>query len=225
MALNFSTTGQLAAANGTKVLTYAESSRGKTRMILTAPNPFVINADKGTLSIAGANLSVAVVNNLADLEDVCRWVSTSHEARQFQTICLDSITTIADAVLSDMKVKRAKDKDPRLAYGDMADEVLKHVRAFRDLNGFNVYVIAEMEYRKDGTKGPASPGQKVGAKFDYIFDEVFYLDEYFDPQTSARTTFLRTQSSINCIAKDRSGKLAEFEPADLSYIFNKIASS
>lgn len=223
MALNFTNTRDTARQAGVKICVYAEAARGKTRLIPTAPAPFILNADKGLLSIREYNIPALTITTLADLQDAVSWVSGSQEARQFATFCVDGITTIADAVLSDMKAKQRK--DPRLAYGDMADEVLKNLRALRDLQGPNVYMTAEVEYRKDGTKGPASPGQKVGQKLDYLFDELFYLGEYIDAQTTARTTFLRTRSDLQCIAKDRSGVLAECEPADLSYIFNKIANS
>lgn len=223
MALNFSTSQQLAQQAGVKALVYSEAARGKTRLIPTAPTPFILNADKGTLSIRQYSIPALVISTLDDLRDAVRWVCSAHEARQFQTFCVDGVTTIADAVLADMKAKARK--DPRLAYGDMAEEVLLHMRALRDLQGPNVYMTAEVEYRKDGTKGPASPGQLVGRKLDYMFDEMFYLDEYIDVQTNERTTFLRTRSNLQCIAKDRSGALAECEPADLSYIFNKIATS
>lgn len=223
MALNFSTSQALAQQVGVKVCVYSEAGRGKTRLIPTTPAPFILNADKGLLSIRQYNIPALTVSTLADLEDAVNWVCGSHEARQFATFCVDGVTTIADAVLSDMKGKARK--DPRLAYGDMTDEILKHFRRLRDGLTANLYVTAEMEYRKDGTKGPASPGQKLGQKLDYLFDEVFYLSEYIDQQTHERATFLRTRSDLQCFAKDRSGALAECEPADLSYIFNKIASS
>ncbi len=90
------------------------------------------------------------------------WV-TSEEASQYKSICLDSISEIAEVVLNHEK-KHAK--DPRQAYGSMQEQVTDLIRAFRDIEGKHVYFSAKLEKTQDETGrilyAPAMPGNKTG---------------------------------------------------------------
>ncbi len=56
MAINLKTTKGLGADNGVKFLVYGQAGAGKTSLIPTLPNPIILSAEAGLLSIADASL-------------------------------------------------------------------------------------------------------------------------------------------------------------------------
>lgn len=223
MALNFTTTDKAAQLNGVKVLVYGGAGTGKTVLASTAPNPFLISAEGGELSLRNIAMPMAKVANVDDLRDIYAWCERSNEARQFQTICIDSLSEIAEVVLNNAK---RQVKDPRQAYGELIEKMETTIRMFRDLPGRNIYMSAKMEPTKDELTGvvkyaPAMPGSKLGSKLPYFFDEVFRLGINKTTQGESYR-FLQTQPDLQYEAKDRSGVLAPVEQPHLTHIFNKI---
>jgi hypothetical protein len=171
-------------------------------------------------------MPIITIKTADDLRDVHLWCLQSAEAKNFQSIGLDSITEIGEVVLNNAK---AQVKDPRQAYGELIEKMETAIRAFRDLPGKNVLVSAKMEPMKDELSGvvkygPSMPGAKLGPKLPYFFDEVFRLGISKDPQ-GKEFRFLQTQPDLQYEAKDRSGSLSMAEAPHLGYIFNKILNS
>lgn len=230
MSLTWSTTGQHALEYGIKVCVHGRSGSGKTKLIETAPRPIIASAEKGTLSIAAANIPLAQIEGLKDLHEFYDWVIGSATAKDFDTICLDSISEIGEKLLTEEK---SKTKDPRQAYGEMQDKIAVIIRQFRDLPGKNVYFTAKTELKEqpDGTVlyGASMPGKKTGQGLAYFFDEFFLLNVAEFDQADAmgvikkiQYRYLHTQQDAQYEAKDRSGALDIQEKADLTHIFNKI---
>lgn len=211
------------AQNGVKVLVYALAGTGKTTLCKTCPSPIILSSESGLLALAQQNLPYLEVNTLADLREYHAWLKSSTEPRKhFQTVCMDSISDIAEVVLA---ASKAKVKDGRMAYGEMIDSMHAIIREFRDLPGYHVYISAKQERVKDDVTGlimnqPMMPGNKLGQAMPYFPDEVFKLDIEGQGDNSYR--LLRTQPDFMNVAKDRSGMLAPIERPDLGYIFNKI---
>lgn len=238
MALEFTTTERLTQDSGIKVLVYSESGSGKTVLCATAPRPIIVMAEAGALSLKKANLDrifgvdseyvttdipTIVIRTLKDLNDAYQWLTESAEMRNFDTICIDSISEIAEKVLSNAKKLNT---DPRKAYGDMADKMISVVKSYRDIAEKNVYFSAKMEKNKDEISGmmlygPSMPGKQVGPQLSYLFDEVFYLGVDKDEKGNLYR-FLQTGSDMQHVGKDRSGALDPVEYAHLGAIFNKI---
>jgi hypothetical protein len=220
---------QLTGARGVKMLVYGKAGVGKTVLCATAPAPIILSAEAGLLSLrkviteTGKDMPVAIINNMKDLYEVYEWLKSSNEAKQFKTICLDSITEIAEVVLS--KEKAVGKRDARLAYGGMIDQVNDLLRSFRDLSKQHVYFSCKLEtIRAEGGEiyyQPMMPGQKLGMQLPYIFDEVFAYIIGTSP-TGEKYRALRTAPDIYYEAKDRSGMLDELEYPDLSNIIRKI---
>lgn len=234
MPLVFTTTGLQAANHGVKVCVYGPAGVGKTTLISTAPRPIIFSAEAGTLSIARHNIAMSEVRTLADLMDAYAWLRGSQEAKNFDTVCLDSITEIAGRFLSDLK-KDPKIKDPRQAYGEMADQIAVQLRLFRDIPGKHVYFSAQAGIRELPDSGrvwhPIMPGKNTLEALPFYFDEVFYLGLGETPNTQVIGgppiiyRYLQTQRDNQHEAKDRSGALDLMEPPDLTHIFNKIAAA
>lgn len=223
MALNFTTTDKAAQLNGVKLLVYGQAGAGKTVLASTAPAPFLISAEGGELSLRNVQMPMAKVTTVDDLRDIYAWCEQSREAKQFQTICIDSLSEIAEVVLNNAK---RQVKDPRQAYGELIEKMETTIRMFRDLPGRNVYMSAKMEPTKDELTGvvkygPAMPGKQLAVKLPYFFDEVFRLGINKTTQGESYR-FLQTQPDMQYEAKDRSGALAAVEPPHLAQLFNKI---
>jgi hypothetical protein len=211
--------------DGIKTLLFGGPGTGKTPMCATAPAPFIISAESGLLSLKSCNPPVPYVDikNMRMLKDVYAWCASSNEARQFYTICLDSISEIMEVLLTEEK---AKSKDPRKAYGELMDQGMAIARAFRDIPGKSVVVVAKQEFVKDETNGSmmfqaSLPGTKLGPGLPYFFDEVFQMLVGRDQQNRI-IRYVRTSPSYQVFARDRSGRLDEFEPNNFELIFRKI---
>jgi hypothetical protein len=223
MALKFTTTDQAAQLNGVKVLVYGQAGVGKTVLCSTAPAPIILSAEGGELSLRGLKIPMIEISRVQDLTEAHQWLSGSAEAKQFKTVCIDSLSEVAEVVLNNAKQLV---KDPRQAYGELLEKMESVIRAYRDLPGMNVYMSAKMEPTKDELTGvirygPSMPGSKLGAKLPYFFDEVFRLG-ISKTNDGQPFRFLQTQPDLQYEAKDRSGALASIEPPNLSQIFTKI---
>lgn len=223
--MKWGTTDQV-TTHGVKMLVYGLSGAGKTHIIQTLPTPIIGSAESGLLTLRKLKIPYGIIATYADLLEFYQWCAGSAQARQFQSIALDSISEIAEVVLAN---ERKFTKDPRQAFGETIIKVIDVVRLFRDLPGFNVYVSAKAEYTKDDTGrlywAPMMPGQKLGPQLPYHFDEVFYagIGEYTDTVGKlVKYHYLQTAGDSNRIAKDRSGVLSPMEPPDLGHIIHKI---
>lgn len=224
MPLNWTTTARASQVNGVKALVYGDSGTGKTRLCRTAPAPLIISAEHRTLSLRQYDFPVLLIHNDRDLDDAYKWLVGSAEARAIGTVCLDSLSEVAETLVAGLKLK---EKDPRRAYMQVQDLMLSTVRAFRDLPEKHVLIIAKMAYEKDEGTGcfryvPSMPGRQLGPQLPYLFDEVFRAALWQDPTTKQVHQYLQTQSDLQYYAKDCSGALAAMEAPDFSAIVNKI---
>lgn len=212
-------------------MVYGTAGMGKTRLCASAPAPIILSAEKGLLSLRKFNLPAIEIETLGQLIDAYNWLKGSNEGKQFHTICLDTVSEIAEVVLADEKKKPNAMAHGR-AYGETADQLVKLFRDFRDLPR-HVYFGAKQEYATDGLSGaryhqPSFPGNALKNAAPYFFDEVFQLIKWEDPATRISWRLLRTQPDNTNVAKDRSGMLAPFENADpetgggLAYVFAKM---
>ena len=221
MAINVKTTGSL-SANGVKVLCYGAAGAGKTSLIKTLPNPIVLSAEGGLLSIQDADLPYIEITNMATLQEAYKWLTESADAKGFQSVALDSISEIAEVVLN---AEKKATKDPRQAYGAMQEQMADIIRAFRDISGKNVYMSAKLEKTQDEQGrilyGPSMPGNKTGQALPYFFDEVLALRVEKDAEGNTQRALMCDSDGL-WLAKDRSGKLAAWEAPDLGAIIAKI---
>ena len=221
MAINVKTTGSL-SANGVKVLCYGAAGAGKTSLIKTLPNPIVLSAEGGLLSIQDADLPYIEITDMATLQEAYKWLTESADAKGFQSVALDSISEIAEVVLN---AEKKATKDPRQAYGAMQEQMADIIRAFRDIGGKNVYMSAKLEKTQDEQGrilyGPSMPGNKTGQALPYFYDEVLALRVEKDAEGNTQRALMCDSDGL-WLAKDRSGKLAAWEAPDLGGIITKI---
>lgn len=221
MPINIITTDRAVQDNGIKMLVYGRPGVGKTTLCATAPKPIILSAESGLLSLRKHSIPVIEIKTMQDLFDAYSYL-TGPEGVNYETICLDSISEIAEVVLANAK---KASKDPRQAYAELLTQMQDLIRSFRDIPRFNVYFSAKEEYSKDemGVQHyiPSMPGSKLGPALPYFFDEVFRLMVGEDENKNS-FRYLSTRASLAHEAKDRSGALEPFEAADLTSIIFKI---
>lgn len=226
--LTVTTSREASLANGIKMLVYGRAGIGKTRLCATAPrmkvadggHGIIISAEAGMLSLRDTPVPVIEINKLDDLQRALDYL-TGPAGAHYYTICLDSISEIAEKVLTNAK---AGTKDGRQAYGILADQMWTTIKAFRDIKGKCVVMTAKAKYEKDQDGvmrwGPMMPGNQLTQGLAYYFDEVFHLGRYRG--ASGEHTSLQCHADLQYEAKDRSGALGFFEYPDLTNVFNKI---
>ena len=221
MAISVKSTKNLVAA-GVKVLCYGAAGAGKTSLIKTLPSPIVLSAEGGLLSIQDADLPYIEISSMEVLREAYQWLTSSDEAKSYQSVALDSISEIAEVVLN---AEKKATKDPRQAYGAMQEQMADIIRAFRDLPGRHVYMSAKLEKTQDEMGrvlySPSMPGNKTGQSLPYFFDEVLALRVEKDGDGNTQRALMCDSDGL-WLAKDRSGKLSAWEAPDLGAIISKI---
>ena len=221
MAINLKSTLNL-TANGVKLLVYGQAGAGKTSLIPTLPNPIVLSAEGGLLSIQDAELPYLEITTMAELQEAYKWLAESAEAKQFESVAIDSISEIAEVVLN---YEKKINKDPRAAYGSMQEQMADIIRVFRDLPAKHIYMSAKLEKTQDEMGrvlyAPSMPGNKTGQSLPYFFDEVLALRVEKDGEGNTQRALMCDSDGL-WLAKDRSGKLESWESPDLGEIIKKI---
>lgn len=221
MAINLKRTGTL-SANGVKLLVYGQAGAGKTSLIRTLPEPIVLSAEGGLLSIQDADLPFIEVASMDDLREAYEWVAGSDEAKTFASVALDSISEVAEVVLQ-YELKR--NKDGRAAYGELNSTMNELIRAFRDLPGKHVYMSAKLEKSQDEMGrmlyNPGMPGKSLTQGLPYFTDLVLALRVEKDADGNTQRALMCDSDGL-WAAKDRSGKLDAWEAPDLGAIIAKI---
>ena len=207
-------------ANYVKILVHGPAGSGKTRLCgTTGGKPIILSAESGLLSLRGQDIDVIEIKNMDDLREAYSFLQSDDK---YDWVCLDSVSEIAEVVLS---TEKGKTNDPRKAYGEMQEIMMTLMRSFRDLPK-NIYFSAKQDRIKDEVTGgilfgPSASGQKIGPAMPYLFDEVFALHSWKDNEGNIQRA-LQTIKDAQYEAKDRSGSLDMVEPPDLGAIYKKI---
>lgn len=221
MAISLKTTGSL-SANGVKLLVYGAAGAGKTSLIPTLPQPIVLSAEGGLLSIQDADVPFIEIASMDELKEAYTWLTESKEAQGYQSVALDSISEVAEVVLNH---EMRKNKDGRAAYGEMNTTMNELIRAFRDISGKHVYMSAKLDKSQDEMGrmlyGPSMPGKSLTQGLPYFFDEVLALRVEKDAEGLPQRALMSDSDGL-WLAKDRSGKLGAWETPDLGAIIKKI---
>ena len=205
-----------------KILVHGPAGAGKTRLCrTTGGKPLIISVEGGLLSLRGEDLDVMAVNTMDELSEAYLFLADAKK-HKYDWVCLDSVSEVAEVCLSEEKKNT---KDGRKAYGEMQDRMMNLMRKFRDLP-MNVYFSAKQQKVQDEMTGimiysPDAPGKNISQAMPYLFDEVFALQTWKDEQ-GVLNSALQTSRDEQYEAKDRSGALAQLEPADLKHVYDKI---
>ena len=218
-----------------KMLIFGESGSGKTTLAKTIKEPtIIISAESGLLSIAGSGIDVIDITlddegkllskdkRIERLQEAYLYLLTPEAKAKYKWVFVDSLTEINSCMFDKLRVEFPDLSDNLKLYGQLAQNMRSLIKSFRDLPQYNVVLVALSAIDKDENNkrfiGVDLIG-KIAGQVNGYFDEVLYL--HVDPENENKRVLITGKTEkINC--KDRSGRLAFKEEADLSAITTKI---
>jgi hypothetical protein len=205
---------------GVKAVVYGPPGSGKTPLLNTAPRPLLLACEPGLLSMRNSTVPTYQGFTVTAIDEFFKWFFNSEETKNFDTIGVDSISQMADIYLQDaLKTK----KHGLQAYGDMATKTMEHLRALYYTRNKHTYLIAKEAANDDNGiryRKPFMPGQQLPVELPHLFDEILHLGLHNIPGMGTHKAF-RCQASIDVLARDRTGQLAEFEPPEFGQLVRK----
>lgn len=168
----------------------------------------------------GTNLPTKQALKWKDVVDFLDWAEKSPERKNFDTICIDSASEMAEIHLRDNPGKHSHGMQQ---YGKMQEDVYERLYNLFALPDCNIYIICKqmVEQSDAGAKlVPYFPGKALNISVPHLFDEVWHLDMQSIPGAGAHRAF-HCHSGFGKACRDRSGRLAEFEPPNLATLFAK----
>lgn len=207
-------------------LVYGPAGSGKTTLARTTGAPeqtLILAAEPGLLPLRDLPVKWVEIDSLETLEGALCWLEERGRRGGLagRWIIVDSISEVAERCLTELK---AKNKDPRQAYGEVQDKILDAIKRVRSLPCHTV-CVAKTERMEDGDQrlvhGPSFPGRRLGPGSVYEFDLVLAMRVGRD-ESGRVERWLQTAADGRWEAKDRSGALDEREPPDLSIVAGKV---
>ncbi len=213
--------------SGVKCVVFGKPKTGKTTLIKTAPSPIIFSSERGLLSLRGSGLSGVAIETMKDLDDAFAWLSSSSEAKKYLTVAWDSVSDTAEAILAgERKSGLHKKNDHWAPYNALADKMTEKLRDARNMSGRNWYLICQEEIIQtpENTRMavPSLPGKALLQNLPYLFDLIAQMVLYTDPVTGEESRALKTRGDNITMGGDRSGKLDQWEPPNLTHVFDKM---
>lgn len=228
---DFVPANQLAGQYGVKVMAFGPPGGGKTPLIMTAPRPAMLVLEPGMLSMrqeaAKGIAAYSAIDDLAKADDWFTWAFNSAEAKNFDTLCVDSWSEYAEICL---RHYQKTDKHGQAAYGKMLQHVMSKARSLFYYRYKHVYLICkEGKIPEDGMmkSKPVFPGQALNVDMPHLYDEIWRVGDHqiagvMGPIAGGLTPSILCRTSGDLFARDRSGRCNQYEPKDLNALFRKI---
>lgn len=214
----FAPAGSFAQQFGVKALCYGPPGGGKTPLLNTAPRPVLLAIEPGLLSMRGSTIPTCMADTPALIDDFFKWLFNSREADAYDTVGIDSVSEMSYRYLVP---ELSANKDGRKAYGEMSKKVFPHLSNLYYMRNKHAYLIAKQTFDDAGKRVPQFEGRDLGSKVPHMYDEILHLAKVNLPNVGEVTAF-RTRDTFDISARDRSGRLDEFEQPHLGNLFNKI---
>jgi hypothetical protein len=205
---------------GVKSVVYGPAGSGKTPIINTAPRPVLLACEPGLLSMRNSNVPTWQAHTAETVDEFFKWFFNSEETKNYDTLAIDSTSHMAEIYLE--KAKRTN-KHGLAAYGEMAENTLKHLNTLYYTRYKHTYLIAKLEIINENgltIKRPYYPGKQLPVELPHKYDQILYLDIQNVPGVGQVKAF-RCQGSIDVLARDRTGQLAEFEEPHFGKLVTK----
>ena len=205
-----------ANAFGCKAIVYGPPGSGKTPVFNTAPRPVLLATEPGLLSMRNSTVPTWIGDSKAKIDEFFKWFENSSEAKNFDTLGIDSTSQMCNIALDESKSKHGLAQ-----YGDMADYVMPFLKRLYFMREKHMYLIAKEELTTDGKRRPLYPGKYLPAEIPHLYDCILRLAKVPVPQIGEQLAF-QCNGSIDVVARNRTGTLADFEPPNFAELVKKV---
>ncbi len=227
---DFKPAGSYAKASGLKAIIYGPPGSAKTPLLNTAPRPILLATEAGMLSMKRSTIPTCYASTPQAIDDFFKWLFHSNEPKNFDTVGIDSISHLCEVYLTAILSGTSKAGNKvhgQAAYGEMAKNVMDHMRPLYHLPNKHVYGIAKQEVKPQSginTTRPYFPGQYLPVELPHLFDAILRLAIHRVPGVGDTLAF-RCLQSIDEIARNRTGNLNEFEEPHFGKLVTKALQS
>lgn len=203
-----------------KGVIYGDANAGKTtlaRTCLELGKTLIINCESGLKPLFGYGIPFYDCHNIGQLAQLMQMIHKG-ELRDFDVLYVDSLTEICKIIERNLFERFATlqpngiyDVDKRESfkyYGALAREIESFIRLIRDQKQSHVFFTAlaqSWENDKTGEGGvrPALVGKKVSELLPGLFDFIFVLRKWQDPESGETRRALFTDTYEGYFAKGR----------------------
>lgn len=217
---------EFALRHGVKSMVHGAPGTGKTPIANTAPRPVLLCVEPGMLSMRKSQVPTFCAPTGARIDEFFEWLFGSNERKNFETVCIDSTSGMADVYLREALQGTSKGGNQvhgQAAYGQMLRNTMKHLWPLFFLEQCHTYLICQQGTTETGKLIPGFPGRALEKEVPHLYDEILALGTFMVPGAGMVKAF-KTTGQNDVLARDRSGMLNEFEPCDLTALFNKCMS-
>ncbi len=201
---------------GCKAIIYGPPGSAKTPKINTCPKPVLLAVEPGLLSMRNSNIPTWMAPNKARIDEFFKWFEHSSEAKNFDTLAIDSVSQMCNIALDESKAKHGLAQ-----YGEMADYVWPYMQRLYFMKEKHMYLIAKEELTTDGKRRPSYPGQQLNRDVPHLYDCILRIAKVPIPNVGETLAF-QCNGTIDIIARNRTGDLADFEEPDFGKIVQRV---
>lgn len=167
---------------------YGASGAGKTKLLATAPKPYICDSNNGLLTIADypglEHVRGDVVTKMSDLDEVySNLTGTGSEdwSKLFRSVGFDHFDDIQGIILDGLADKAALKDDRRevdkvelAEYGVMGNKLRRYLRKFKKVPKHKILICAETTDFNSGHLTPSLVGA-LKTQLPYFCDHIAYL--------------------------------------------------
>jgi hypothetical protein len=207
-----------ARAFGCKAIIYGPAGTGKTPIINTAPRPVLLATEPGLLSMRNSTVKTWIAPTVEKIDEFFKWFEHSAEAKNYDTLAIDSVSQMCDIALTMAKKKSSHGLQQ---YGIMAEYVMPFLERIYFMPEKHMYLIAKEETQDSGMRRPYYPGKQLPVQIPHRYDCIIRVAKAQIPNVGEQTAF-QCNGSYDVIARNRTGDLADFEPPDFGALVRKV---
>lgn len=223
--------GAFAVNFGLKCVVYGGPGSGKTPVCATtSPRALLLLCEAGARTLANSDTPTWPAFNVNAIDEFFAWFFSSAEAKNYDTLVIDSVTQMAEICVEHYlgaRTKNGNQADGKRAYGQMSRHVMENLNKLYFMPQKHVVLICKQgtdEVNGIQQTRPIMPGRDLNVRIPHLVDNIIHCGVHLNCGVADRSTFM-CLGDMTTMARDRSGLLAQYEPANISHIIAKSSGT